>query len=207
MDSTEFTPEPEAFMDENENGVRDAGANLTEPFIDFISSGIYRGGPNDTAYNSEYYGILQGPAYKGQPKSIMVFSNLHIVMATSAANISLNPNPQIDKNNTIHVAEGGDTSFTITVQDLNGNTMALGTTVAFSLASFANSNSASYALAALPFTFPNSNANHGAVLPVTISNPGNGASPPLFATGGTLTVTVTSPSGYTTPAYFQIASP
>jgi hypothetical protein len=189
MDATEFTDEPEAWRDDNENGVRDA----TEPFIDYNQNGSY------DAPDGKYNGILQGPAYVGAPRSIMVFSNIHIVMATSAAKI-IN-----SAGNTIHVANGGNTSFTVTVQDLNGNPMAQGTTVAFSFTNI--SSGPTYTLTTSPFTFQNSNANHGAVLPVRIDNIGDGAVPPNYASAGNLTVTVTSPSGYVTTATYGVASP
>lgn len=186
-DPGEFTDDPEAFRDDNENGVRDA----SEPFIDFNGNGLY-----DLA-DGKYNGILQGAAYIGAPRSKNVFYNAHLVMASSSANI-INSNG----NGTIQVANGGNTSVTITVHDINGNVMPAGTTVAFSLVTIGTG--PQYVLTANPFTFPNSNANHGASLPVRIDNPGDGATPPKFAVAGQLTVTVTSPKGLITTSTYAV---
>ncbi len=190
-DPGEFTDDPEAFRDDNENGVRDAN----EPFVDFNGNGQYDGP------DGKYNGILQGAAYIGAPRSKNVFYNLHFVMATSAANIISS-----NGNGLIHVNAGGNTSFTITVQDLNGNVMPAGTTVATSITTIGTG--PAYVLTASPtFTFPNSNANHGASLPVRIDNPGDGGTPAKFAVAGQLTVTVTSPKGIITSSTYGIATP
>ncbi len=188
-DAGEFTDDPEAYRDDNENGVRDAN----EPFIDFNGNGAFDG--PDGCYN----GVLQGSAYVGKcARSKNVFSNLHIVMATSAATITNTAG------NTITVPNGGNSSFAIIVQDLNGNTMPAGTTVAFSLVTIGTG--PTFALTASPFTFPNSAADHGAVLPVRIDNPGDNGSPAKYATAGQLTVTVTSPKGLITTAVYGVSN-
>lgn len=187
-DAGEFTDDPEAFRDDNENGVRDAN----EPFIDFNNNGLF------DAPDGKYNGVLQGAAYVGAPRSKNVFFNHHLVMATSGAIIT---NSIVGN---IHVANGGAQAFTITVSDLNGNTMPLGTTVGFSISNFTPG--ASYTLTASSFVFPNSSVNHGAVLPVRIDNPGVGT-PLAFAASGLLTVTVTSPGGIVTTATYNIVSP
>uniref|UniRef100_C6E0S5 Ig-like, group 1 n=1 Tax=Geobacter sp. (strain M21) TaxID=443144 RepID=C6E0S5_GEOSM len=100
--------DPEAFRDDNENGLRDAG----EPFNDFNVNGSYDAA--DTFYN----GIFQGTAGGGAATSKDVFDNLVIVMATSAADIT-----------TSIGSIAVPTSFTVTVKDTNGNTMPSGTTI------------------------------------------------------------------------------
>ncbi len=190
-DAGEFTDDTEAFRDDNENGVK--GAN--ETFIDFNNNGLFDGP------DGKYNGVLQGSAYIGAPRSKHIFLNQHLVMATSEANITLST-----ADGQIHVPNGGNNSFTVTVSDANGNTMPMGTTVSFSLTNF--NQTATYTLTASPFTFPNSSANKGAVLPVRIDNPGVGGPPPTtFASSGLLKVTVTSPGGLITTGQFNVVTP
>lgn len=100
--------DPEAFRDDNENGVR----NANETFIDFNNDGLYSAG------DSKYNGVLQGSGNSGASISKNVFRNTVIVMSTSEASIETSTNTLL--------APG---IFTVTVRDLNGNTMPSGTTI------------------------------------------------------------------------------
>ncbi|WP_156912162.1 Ig-like domain-containing protein [Citrifermentans bremense] len=100
--------DPEAFRDDNENGVHDA----TETFIDFNGDRLYSAG------DGKYNGVLQGSGNSGAAISKHVFSNSVLIMSTSAASITTSTNTLL--------APG---LFTVTVSDLNGNTMPSGTTI------------------------------------------------------------------------------
>ncbi|WP_185242679.1 Ig-like domain-containing protein [Citrifermentans bremense] len=100
--------DPEAFRDDNESGFRDA----TETFIDFNGDHLYSAG------DGKYNGVLQGSGNSGASISKHVFSNSVLVMSTSEASIVTSTNSLL--------APG---IFTVTVRDLNGNTMPSGTTI------------------------------------------------------------------------------
>jgi hypothetical protein len=166
----EFIDTPEAFRDDNFNGVRDAG----ETFIDFNSDGLFNG--PDGIYN----GILRPAAVTG-PKSKHVFYNSQIVMSTSAANVTVNPNPIT-----------GPGEFDVTVTDLNGNTMPSGTTVAISVPFGTVSGITSFTVS--------QNTGHGQTLPVFVA-----ASATPVAKAGLVTITVTSPGGLITTKLVSIS--
>lgn len=107
-DSGEFVDSTEAFRDDNFNAVRD----LAEPFIDFDGDGVFNTG------DGKFNGLLQGAAYLGVPRTMHVFKNIELVMSTDAANIIASP-----------ASLAGPGNITVTVRDLNGNTMAAGSTV------------------------------------------------------------------------------
>jgi hypothetical protein len=186
-DAGEFKDTTEAFRDDNENGVRDA----SETFIDFNSDGIFNGP------DGKYNGVLQGAAFVGAPKSKHIFSNSTLVMASSAARITTTcPN-------SIPVALGGTNSCTITVSDLNGNTMPAGTKVAFSFTTVV----AGITLIADTFTFPNSTADIGTTLPIILKDGGVPSVPPAPPTPvgrGVVKVLVTSPGGLVTTANLSV---
>ena len=119
------TDMPEAFVDFNENGVRDAN----EPFFDFNGNGIYDG--PDARYN----GILctAGAAICSTQKSIDVRGSAVVVFSTSSANIVINNGATITLPQcTLAGGAGAPRTFSVSVVDLNGNAMPAGTTIAFS---------------------------------------------------------------------------
>lgn len=191
-DAGEFTDISEAFRDDNESGLRDTA---TETFIDFNSDGSFNG--PDVKYN----GVLQGTAYTSAAKSKHIYSNTALVMATSAATITNSCG------NSVAVALGSSTSCTITVSDVNGNTMPSGTTVDFALTTTVQgttvvgttTTSNDLALTATSFTFPNSSSSSGVSLFTTITDP----SLTTHALGS-LTVTVTSPGGVVTTKSYSV---
>ena len=104
----EYVDTPEAFRDDNENGIK----NPSETFIDFNQDGVF----NDP--DSIFNGILRPSAVTG-PTTKHIFSNSTILMSTGDAIISAAP-----------TSLGAPGNVTITVTDLNGNTMPSGTTIA-----------------------------------------------------------------------------
>jgi hypothetical protein len=133
---------PEAFLDANEDDVR----NANEPFVDFNSNGAYN------AADGSYNGVLcNETAAAGTPtivssagtcsaqKSVHIFRNQTIVFSGSDAVIQTNINPATG------IVFGACTdpatyipstaTINVVVTDLNGNAMPAGTTVAFSTTS------------------------------------------------------------------------
>lgn len=178
-DAGEFTDTTGAFRDDNENGSRDAN----ETFVPFNQMGVFD--PKDGKFN----GILQGASSLGAPTSKHVFSNNVLVMASSAALITNSCG------NSVAVAQGASTACTITVNDVNGNTMPSGTKVAFSFDSVVTG----IKLTSSDYTFPNTAASTGASLGIVLTD---GTVAPAAVGRGVFTVKVTSPGGVeTTRAY------
>jgi hypothetical protein len=169
----EFIDTPEAFRDDNFNGVRDAG----ETFIDFNSDGQYN--LPDGIYN----GLLRPSAVTG-PKSKHVFYNSEIVMSTDGAIISVLP-ASLDLD---PAAPPQSLVFIVTVTDRNGNTMASGTTVKITVP-FGT------ATGLTDFTFPQ-NIGTGVDLKVNVAP----ADTPKFQSGF-IKIEVTSPGGLVTSLF------
>jgi hypothetical protein len=154
------TDMPEAFLDSNENGTRDAN----ETFIDFNANGQY-----DTP-DSKYNGVLCNEAAPGTSsagtcgtqKSIHVFRNLPIVFSGSNASVTfydstltlIDPTTGITFTacNPAAVFTPEQRTVFITVTDTKGNVMPAGTTVAFS------TNNGTIVSTPTSFTVPNTSA-------------------------------------------------
>jgi hypothetical protein len=188
-DAGEFTDTPEAFRDDNENGVLDAAS---ETFIDFNSNGSF------DVPDGKYNGVLQGAAYSATvpvtAKSKHVFSNSSLVMASSAALIANSCG------NNISVALGGTTACTFTVNDVNGNIMPAGTKVVFDYTSVVTG----ITLTSDAYTFPNSSANIGVDLGIILTDSGKVTVPPTPVGRGVLKVRVTSPGGVVSPQNYSV---
>lgn len=112
-DSETFLDLPEAFLDDNENGVQDSG----EFFIDFNENGSYDGPSGD------YNGLLcDGPSQCADKVTVNVRRSQVVVMSGSTAIIDVVPS-------TINL-DGGAVSIAVTVGDSAGQQLAPGTTVA-----------------------------------------------------------------------------
>jgi hypothetical protein len=111
----------------------------------------------------------------GAPKSKHVFANMELVMSTDGADIT-----------TVPASLSGPGSLAITIRDLNGNTMAAGTTVAVASPGFGTLTGTT------SFTVPQ-NTGNGQTIGVLLSA---GTTPVPRA--GFLTITVTSPGGLST---------
>jgi hypothetical protein len=202
------TDMPEAWVDWNENGVRDAN----EPFFDFNGNGTYDG--PDARYN----GVLctAGAAICSTQKSIDVRGSAVVVFSTSSANIVINNGAAIvlPPCSTLTGA-GAPQTFTVTVVDLNGNAMPAGTTIAFSASNGTITSDASVivpnttgcrtgfagcpASAGLP-NFGNISVTmkSDTVPGIIIGGGGGFACTDANGSSGTFTVKVTSPSGLIT---------
>lgn len=176
----EFVSTPEAYRDDNENGVRDAG----ETFIDFNGDALFNG--PDTSYN----GVFQSAAYVGAPKSKHVFSNSTLVMASSSALIANSCG------NNITIGLGASKTCIITVNDVNGNTMPAGTTVSFS---FTSGGTGTITLISDNIIVPNTSANAGVISTVIMKDSGTA---PVGS--GVLKVSVSSPGGLVTTRAYSV---
>jgi hypothetical protein len=198
------TDMPEAFVDYNENGIRDAN----EPYFDFNGNGIYDG-PDGL-----YEGVLcatPGVGFCSPQKSIDVRTSQIIVFSSSAAIITINNGATIALPPcTLAGGAGGPMTFIVTVVDVNGNAMPAGTTVAFSSS---NGTITSAASVVVPDTSGCRTGFAGCPASVGTPNFGNFAvtmrsdatftdGPPPKCTNttsaGTFTVNVTSPKGLIT---------
>ncbi len=128
----------EAFVDFNENGVRDtiAGSAALEQFIDFNSNGVFDAA--DGKYNGTLCNETTGTSSAGTcaaTKSIHVRRNFPIVFSGSDPVVQINdpvtkaPVGLIDLG---LCAPGNTVSVLVTITDVNGNIMPAGTTVTFS---------------------------------------------------------------------------
>jgi hypothetical protein len=170
-DIGEFQDTGEAFRDDNENGVRD----VSEAFIDFNGDRAYNNG--DSLFN----GVLQGPAFVNAPKSKNVFQNSVIIMSSGNAEITSSL-----------ASISAPNSFTITVADINGNTMPSGTTIAVSSPIGVLTGQTS-------FTVPQ-NIGFGVTLPIFLA-----ATSSPKAQSGLITITVTSPAGLVTSKFIPVS--
>ena len=126
------TDMPEAFVDYNEDGVR----NVNEPFLDFNSSGAY-----DVA-DGKFNGVLcSGSPICSTTKTIHVRQSQVLTLSSSGANIALfkdaaqaTATTQIDLSSCNSVVAAVDVTqpvktYYLRVVDVNGNAMPAGTTL------------------------------------------------------------------------------
>ncbi len=193
---------PEAWLDVNENGVRDAN----EPFIDFNNNGRYDD-PDGKFNGVSCDDLVPGrsvPGSCGTPKSVHVRGNTVVVFSGSVATITTIPTAiaLAPCSTTVPFVRTSATAL-FTVRDANGNVMPAGTTVAFAATNGRIISSPE------TFTVPSSNASispsPGAdgvrTFAVTVeSDAAQSLSGPPFSCEntrpvGTLTATVKAPSG------------
>jgi hypothetical protein len=222
---------PEAFVDSNENGVRDA----SETPFDFNQNGAYDAADgkyngvlcNDTTGTSTPAGVCS------TSKSIHVFRNLPIIFSGSTAVITFFDalhNPIVPTTGIVFPPCDPSTPFTpssadvfVNVTDGNGNAMPAGTSVAFT------SSSGTIGTTPTTFSVPNTTAclsgfagcpASAAVPPFTntiftylvtvrTSATQSGSAAPFTcssATTGSFTVTVTTPKNIVTNRSFKLTN-
>lgn len=163
--------DPEAYRDDNENSTYDA----TETFIDFNGDNLHNSG------DGKYNGVFQGSGNSGAAISKNVFSNSVLVMSTSQADITTSTNTLL-----------GPGTFTVTVRDLNGNTMPSGTTIATTAPFGTLTGNTSYVVP--------QNIGTGVVLTFNLA-----ASESPKAQSGFITIKVTTPKGLETTALITVS--
>ena len=136
-----YTEGEESFLDLNDNDAADAGepiTDLSEPFIDGINNGTFDAGseefvdrdgdnvfdPADGLYTGE---SCVGDNTVCNRTRLFVWGEVTIVMSTSSADIIFSTLGVTFS--ALSVAVDSVTPITITVLDLNGNQMAVGTTI------------------------------------------------------------------------------
>ena len=164
----------EPFQDDNEDGIY----QITEPFRDFNQNGLRDDATQ--AFYAGFNGLLcdaSGGAICSANETLFVSDSLQIVLSSSQAVITDNVGGTLV----------GDGTVTFAIQDINGNTMAGGTTVDFTATGGSPSPTG--------YTIACSNALGPQFFPVAISN----------NQGGLLTVTVTTPNGLETNAFVTLS--
>lgn len=210
------TDKGEAYVDYNENGIRDA---LTEPYFDIDGNLSYTGtttgvgGVGGTATgDGKYNGVLCNatatPALCSTQKSIDARSSQVIVFSTSAALITINGGAGIALPPCVAGVLGAPFTFPVTVTDLNGNAMPAGTTVAFSATNGSITSSGSYVVpdtSGCRTSFAGCPASAASAafgdIPVTMKSDATSPSAGVCANAsgfGNFTVTVTAPKGLIT---------
>lgn len=183
-----FTDMPEAFLDSNENGVRDAW----EEFIDTNANGSYSSG--DNIFN----GILRNPSIVA-PTTIHVRGSLTIVLSSSNALITVNNSNPISLSQCTTGAAfiNVPVTFEVKVEDVNGNVMPADTKIDFS------TTNGTILTTPVSWTVPNTST----ILPptkyyVTMESDATQDATTLICdnekTYGTFNVTVTTPKGLVT---------
>ncbi len=171
---------PEAWVDSNEDGVRDAN----EPYLDFNSSGTYN------SADGEFNGILCSRPTSNDcsvNQTLHVRDSLVLVMSGNTGYMALSPSA-------ITIPNGGTAGATLTVSDLHNQPMPAGTTISLSVSTgFTLISGAS-------FTTPSTNNNGALTYGVTIQGAGS-----TTGASGLLTVTTTSPDGLETIETFAIS--
>lgn len=205
----DLTDMPEAFLDVNENGVRDSN----EEFKDFNLNGVYDG--PDGLYN----GVLCDPSIApgaatnacNLQKSIHVRRSATVVFSGSNAFITGLPSPITLAPCVDGVGPGPATTFTVRILDVNGNAMPAGTTILFS------TNNGKLLAPSEPFVQPNTTTcRSGGACPPSAADPTFGDYQIVMKTDATydkttgictntesegiFSVKVTTPKGLITPA-------
>lgn len=139
---------PEAFVDYNGDGIRDAYdlAGTLEPFIDFNNDGIYN------LADGKFSGVLCDDVTAGRssPGTCSTSHTIHVrqsgvvVLSSSTANVTINSGSAITIPPCDLVNGNVPKTFKVTVVDVNGNAMPAGTMVAFATTNGTITSAASY---------------------------------------------------------------
>lgn len=199
----------EVFVDMNGNGLYDIGEPFVdrgEPFLDLNNNGIYDAGESyiDVNGNGVYdgpNGLWDGPdcPAAGCVRPATIWTDMLLVLSGNAACGVSQISPA-----TILVPDSGSQSYTFSVQDVNGNSVLGGTTVAVTktategtLSGQVSATISSSATGPTTLTFVLSDSSPGnPTIPAELPTcPGILATPPgTCPTAATITVTVTPPA-------------
>lgn len=178
-DTDNYSDRPEAFRDDNENGIHDVG---TEEFRDFNSNGV-----RDEADN-EFNGALCNPANVtnvcSERRNIFVENSLVLTMSGSTAFIDIKDSPDPATANSLPSITAGTTAY-LYVFDVNNQPMPAGTTI--SLSTDNGEISTSRNLTVPSTNTPITNAGSSLIYPVAITADNEPSS-------GTLTIDIRTPS-------------
>ena len=194
----------ESFTDGNGNGSFDSGetfADLPEPFVDLNEDGVYQAGV-EPIYDFNIYSTRDAPdgmfngvlctdtARCDATSATSGFSASTLIILSGSTPI-ITPTPAVA--GVLHVPASSSKGFSFNFADVNDNPLASGTQIQGDIAgtgfSLGDPKSFTYPCADEPLNYS-----------FTI-NSGTGA------TGGTLTLTVTSPSGVKTTTQYSVQTP
>ncbi len=172
---------PEAWLDANENGLRDP----TEEYVDFSNpTGVVQYDVGDGKFNGSACDPLANPNCSATQRSLNVRDDIVIVWSTSTALIAFAPGSV-----TIPAGTKGSVAVTWSVTDLKGNPMPKGAAILLTTTNGTLTGTTS-------FTVPNMNS--GAFTgTTTISGDGT-------MSAGAFTIKVTSPKGLITEASIPV---
>ena len=189
-DLDSFTDRPEAFRDDNENGVYDVG---TEEFRDFNSNNIRD--PGDNQYNGALCNASNVTNVCSASRNIFVDNSLVLTMSGSSGFIDLRDGSNMATSNPVGSITAGTTVF-LYVFDVNNQPMPAGTSIALSTNNGEIDTGTSFEVPSTntPITSPGSPL----IYPIAIRPDGNPG------TSGTLTITITSPGGLVSTYFITV---
>ncbi|MEO1203937.1 MAG: Ig-like domain-containing protein, partial [Pseudomonadota bacterium] len=189
-DTDNFDDRPEAFRDDNENGMHDAG---TEEFRDFNSNNI-----RDAA-DGEYNGTLCNDANVtnvcSTSKNIFVDDSLVLVMSGSTAVLDLRDGANPATSNPVGSINAGTTVYAY-ISDFRGQIMPAGTMVTLSTDNGTLSTGSSFTVG--NSNIPISSAASPMIYPVLITADTESST-------GTLTIVVETPGGAATNFFISVS--
>lgn len=168
----EFSDWSEAFLDQNWNGIRDS----YETFYDYNQDTLFNGP------NGFFTGSLQDSPSVASQRSKHIFMNTRLIMSSSAAGV-------ISLSAPLTMAQGATVSRTLTVADINGNTMPSGTSITLT--------GTSLTVSPTSITVPQ-NTGGASSYPILLTNSASAAG------SGAVTVKVRSPGGIESTQSFII---
>ena len=174
-----FTDQGEAYRDDNENGLYDLG----EFFVDFNSNRV-----RDSA-DTLFTGVLCNTGCS-PTHTLNVSGSLVLVFSKSSAVLPIISPRSVDLGGC--TTQGSIHAVTLTLGDVNGNPLPVGTTVVASVSGDGT------LVGPVSFTMPSSNVHSPSVFTVRIQNDATGSTCTDATSAGTLTVIVTTPKGLLT---------
>lgn len=185
-DTDNYSDRPEAFRDDNENGVHDVG---TEEFRDFNSNGLYD--PADNEFNGALCNSANVTNICSTRKNIFVEESLVLTMSGSTAFIDIKDSPDPATSNSLSPITAGTTAY-LYVFDLNNQPMPAETSISLSTSN--GSISTSTSLTVPSTNIPITSASSPLIYPILIEADNEPSS-------GTLTINIETPNG-TLTTYF-----
>ncbi len=189
-DTDNYSDRPEAFRDDNENGVHDVG---TEEFRDFNTNNVRD--PADGEFNGALCNAANVTNVCSARRNIFVEDSLVLVMSGSTAFIELRDGPNPTTSNLVSLITAGTTVY-LYVYDLNGQPMPAGTTISLSTDNGSISTNTDWTVPST--STPITVAGSPLIYPVSVaedSEPG---------TTGTLTVDIQTPKGIETSYFITV---
>ena len=195
FDAPGFNDLPEAFLDSNENDIRDSG----EPYLDFNNNGQF-----DTR-DGEYNGILCSHSsicsanhsiHVRQSKILTMSSSnaLVVVQDVTTGDIYASNHPSVSSTANIDVSGGGSAQLRVYIMDTAGQAMPEGTGISIAT-------DVGEIIGELDYTVSSGNNNGGHILQVTISDDD-------AATGdsGFISIEITTPKQHITTLSIPVST-